>query len=448
LAGDFSYRAFIVQAIVEEGIMVRVRHYTKISLLVFILLMQGILVRSGLADCQMNGGPGSNGTAGNDTIVCDNNPAQPTQVTVAGGSGGNDTIIIDSNNQLGIAGDGTVSGMGISSAAVAGNDTIIVNGNTAAAVYGDFLNTNVNGAADTIIINGTASTVQGDVLTGSVIGGSDTIIINGTVTNAVIGDTHSFPSAGDIVVAGNDTITVNGTVGSVSGETFGAAGTKIGGGDTITINSTAQVNGNVTGEINATVGGNDQITIEVGATVVGTISGGNAAGDYDLLTFTGQTTDQAGYQQIQAFVGCNPCGGSVTIDGQTYTFQNFEQLQNLMTLIVAGSNVVIRFTPQPDDRINWRVGDWLIPIYNHNGDTRGVLVNSLVDGLWIPETDLPTDIPAANTLVDCNDSGSICLYKLAGNGYWMVDANLVVDGRAQHTSVIFDSLNPSTVTSS
>jgi hypothetical protein len=433
----------------QGGMMARFKLCMRMSLLLGILLVQGIFVPSLLADCQVNGVPGSNGTAGNDTIVCDNNPAQPTQVVVAGGTGGNDTITVDSNNQLGIAGDGTVAGMGISSAAVAGDDTITVNGNTAAAVYGDFLNTNVNGGADTIVINGSASTVQGDTLTGSAIGGADSITINGTVTGAVTGDTYSFPSAGDIDIGGGDTITVNGTAGSVSGETFGATGTHVGGNDEIVIGETAVVNGNVTGEINATVGGNDHITVEVGATIVGTISGGNAAGDNDLITFTGTTGDQAGYAQLQALVGCNPCSGTVTVDGQTYTFQNFEQLQNLMTLIGAaqGAQVVIQFNPQPDDRINWQQGDWLIPIYNHNGDTRGVLVRGIVDGLWITETDLPTGIPTENTQVGCSESGNICLYQLAGNGYWMVDANLVIDSRQQHVSVIFDSLNPLTVTS-
>jgi hypothetical protein len=435
-----------------KDIMVRVRHYTKISLLV-IMLLQGILVRSGLADCRVNGVPGSGGTAGDDTIVCDNDPAPPAPTVVGGGAAGNDTITIDSDNHALISGDGTVGGGTLSSVGVAGNDTITVNGNTAAHVYGDLMNGNVNGGADTIIINGTATSVQGDVIARNATGGADTIIINGTVTDVVTGDTHSYAIAGNLAVGGNDTIIVNGTVGNtVDGDwfRFSTGGTRVGGNDTIIINSTAQVNGNVTGETDATIGGDDTITIEVGATVLGTISGGNVAGDFDTLTFTGSTSDQAGYAQLQALVGCNPCNGTVTIDGYTYTFTNFEQFVNLMTLIVALPNaqVIITFNPPPDDRINWQEGDWLTPIYNHNGDVRGILALGPADDLWIPETELPTGIPAENTLVGCNVSNTVCLYQLAGNGYWQVNANLVVDGLPQLVTVIFDSLNPTTVTSS
>ena len=97
-----------------------------LAIIVVLITITAGLLRPALADCQVNGVPGANGTAGDDTIICDNDPAQPSNVVVAGGAGGNDTIIIDSNNQLGITGDGTVNGMGLSSSAVAGSDTIIV----------------------------------------------------------------------------------------------------------------------------------------------------------------------------------------------------------------------------------------------------------------------------------------------------------------------------------
>jgi hypothetical protein len=425
------------------------------KLLVIIVVLISItagLLRPALADCQVNGVVGSNGTAGDDTIICDNNPAPAGNVAVAGGVG-NDTIIIDSNAQLGIAGDGTVAGMGIISAPVAGADTIIVNGTTNAAVYGDFLNTNVNGAADTITINGTVSSVEGDTTTGTAVNGGDTITINGTVTGNVMGDTQAFPSAADTNVAGNDTITVNGTVGgNVIGDNMGAIGTRIGGSDTIIINSTAQVTGNVNGEVNATVGGNDSVTISVGATVTGTISGGNVAGDFDTIIFSGTISDAAGYNQIQTFVSCNPCSGSVTIDGHTYNFTNFEQLQNLLTLYIPPGPVTpvpveITISQPPDDRINWGYGDWLAPIYNHNGTERGISIFAGDDGLWIPETALPTTIPAETTLVACNTSSTICLYQLGGSGYWQVSVNLVIDGIAQQVTVTFDSLNPTILSS-
>jgi hypothetical protein len=429
------------------------RRKLLVIIVVLITITAGLL-RPALADCEVNGAVGSNGTAGDDTIICDNNPAPAANVTVAGGSGGNDTIIIDSNAQLGVTGDGTVSGMGILSAPVAGADTIIINGNTNATVYGDFLNSNVNGASDTITINGAVNTVQGDASTGSSIAGADIITVNGTVTNNVVGDVLSFPSAGDIYIGGNDTIIINGTVGStVNGEQLGALGTQIGGGDTIIINSTAQVNGNINGETNATVGGNDTVTIGVGATVTGTISGGNVAGDFDTIIFSGTTSDATGYNQVQTFVGCNPCTGSVTIDGHTYNFTNFEQLQNLLTLYIPPSPVApvpveITISQPPDDRINWGYGDWLAPIYNHRGGERGISVYWPADELWIPETALPTLIPAENTLVACNASNTVCLYQLSGSGYWQINVNVVINGVPQQVTVTFDNLNPTILSNS
>jgi hypothetical protein len=444
LGNNFIYRA--------RGIMSRVRHYGKISLLVFILLLQGILVRSGLADCEVNGVSATNGTAGDDVIVCDDNPSPPTTTAVGGGSGGNDTIIINNDNAATVTGDGdVVSAIAINQVAVAGEDTIIINATTSAVVLGDAMLPGYSGADDAITINGKAYLVYGDYVSGTASGGDDTITINGTLDSWVLGDYQWAGSAGDKFTGGNDTIIVNGTIrsGGVRGDLARGTGTSIGGGDTIIISGTAIVNGVVEGDTDVTVGGNDSITIEVGATITGTISGGNVAGDFDILTFTGSTSDQAGYAQLQALVGCNPCSGTVTIDGYTYTFTNFEQFVNLMTLVVAssGAQVVITFNPPPDDRINWQEGDWLTPIYNHNGDVRGILALGSADDLWIPETDLPTGIPAENRLVGCNESNTLCLYRLAGNGHWQVNANLVVDGLPQLVTVIFDSLDPTTVTS-
>jgi hypothetical protein len=318
--------------------------------IIICLVVIAALWRPVAANCQVNGAVGVNGTAGNDTIVCDNNPAVPVnQNLIGGGSAGNDTIIINSNNQTLIAGDGVTSPFSLSSAGVAGSDSITINGVTAADVYGDYLSGGVNAAGDAITINGQARTIYGDYAGGTANGGNDTIIINGTVTNAVNGDTQWIATAGNVFRGGDDTITVNGTVGSINGDSLLTQGTRIGGADTIIINGTAIVNGSITGETNASVGGNDTVTISTGATINGTISGGNAAGDFDTLTFTGSTTDAAGYTQVQALVGCNPCSGTVTIGGKTYNFINFEQLVNLMTLIAIPANtpVVIMLDNQP-----------------------------------------------------------------------------------------------------
>ncbi|MEZ4666784.1 MAG: hypothetical protein R3E39_02490 [Anaerolineae bacterium] len=425
----------------------------RIALALIILVVGlGALLYPVAADCQVNGGAGSGGGAGADTIVCDNNPAPPAETVVGGGDGGNDQITIDSSNQTDVAGDGIVTAPNaMNSAGVAGNDTITINGNTSANVSGDLLNAGVNGGNDTIVINGSAGNVYGDVTGQTASGGNDNITVNGTVTGEVAGDLQSAATGASIYTGGDDTITINGTVGSVSGDNLiNGLGTSIGGADNITIGSNAQVNGNVSGETGATVGGDDTVTIVAGATITGVISGGNVAGDNDTLIFSGTTTDAAEYNQVQAFVGCNPCAGTVTVGGQTYTFQNFEQLVNLLTLVIppgTSAPVVITFRKAPDDRINWQEGDWLAPIYNHKGPDRGIFVYWPADELWIPEADLPNGIPASNTKVGCNPSGTMCLYKLAGNGYWQVNVNVTIDGLPQHVTVIFDDLNPTTVTS-
>jgi hypothetical protein len=306
------------------------------------------------ADCRVNGVVGADGTAASDTIVCDNNPAVPVDVVVAGGTGGNDQITVNSSNQLIVAGDATVSSpVSVATVNTAGNDTITINGNTSALVVGDYTDPDVTGGIDIITINGSAAIVYGDMSSGNATGGGDTIIINGTVTGQVTGDSEAGAAPVSNQVGGIDTIIINGTAGSVAGEDFLATDADVGGGDIIIINGSAQVNGNVSGEENAAIGGNDEITVGVGAVITGIVSGGNAAGDFDTLTLTGNTSDVAGYNQVQALIGCNPCNGSVTVDGNTYTFQNFEQLINLLMLINPGvpKTVVITLNPEPPEPV-------------------------------------------------------------------------------------------------
>jgi hypothetical protein len=80
-------------------------------------------------------------------------------------------------------------------------------------------------------------------------------------------------------------------------------------------------------------GGNDTMIVHVNSLVVGTMDGGP---DFDTLTFTGPTDDEAGWAQVQAFSNCNPCAGTITLNGRSYTFTNFEALRNLLTLIGRG----------------------------------------------------------------------------------------------------------------
>src|SRR5688572_21633580 len=156
--------------------------------LICVFMLAGVL-RPALADCRVNGGIAVNGTTGDDTILCDNNPSAPSgQPFVAGGAGGDDTITINSDNQAYVSGDANTTSSTIGTVGAAGADTIIINGNTSAFVYGDDVNGGVTPGNDTITINGQAAIVYGDSGAGTVVSGSDTITINGTVTTAVIGD--------------------------------------------------------------------------------------------------------------------------------------------------------------------------------------------------------------------------------------------------------------------
>jgi hypothetical protein len=77
------------------------------------------------------------------------------------------------------------------------------------------------------------------------------------------------------------------------------------------------------------------VNITVGNAIInGTIDGGGQT-TADTISFNGNAT-QAEVNAAQAFVGCNPCAGTLTAGGQSYTFLNFEAFINLLTVIAAG----------------------------------------------------------------------------------------------------------------
>jgi hypothetical protein len=285
-------------------------------------------------------------SAGNDNIACDNTPPPGGAIE---GLDGDDTINIDStvNGAIIVTGgdqggptpesgsdtitnDGTVgiiAGDGFMTGG-SGNDVIVNNGTITIDVFGE----GPDGASsgnDVIINNGNVdNNVFGDGYNGPG-SGSDTLVNNGNVTGSVYGDSFGGASSG------NDNITNNGTANNIYGDNDSGFGY---GSDTIDNSATGTVNniiagggddnitnsGNVDNNIDAGYG-NDTVTIQGNdATVGGTIDGG---ADYDTLTFNLSTNDPAQAEAWAAeFAAANPNGGTITINGHTYTWTNFEEL--------------------------------------------------------------------------------------------------------------------------
>ncbi len=295
-----------------------------------------------VAECNVNGTPGYDGTSGNDTITCDSVPVAGLLEGV-GGQGGSDTIIIEEGSTVSyVGGDAVGQPDSISSGDPAvmpppASDTIIVNG-TVNAVFGDF-SAHYSGADDTIIIGvtGNVNEVVGD---GAAIpylvnlqGGNDLIIIDGVVNNNVSGDNLS-DLYGELGVGGNDTIIINGTVG---GNVEGYIGN-----DTITLNGT--VNGSVNGGY-----GNDTIVVNDGANggADGTLLLNGDAGN-DTLVFGFTINSEDDYNALAALIASGAANGSITINGQTITWSSFEQLVNaLIANFSVGSKLTFK-----DNRIN------------------------------------------------------------------------------------------------
>jgi len=312
----------------------------RLSPVICFMVVVGVLAPTSmvLADCQPDG------TAADDTIVCTGNDLDG----VYGGEG--DDTITNDGAAAHLTGDTTLF-----IGPIAGDDTIINNGTTE-QIIGDLAFD--DGGDDTIINNGTVNMVivGDDVANGQ--GGNDTITNNGVIQQTIFGD-----AAQD---GGDDTITNNGTVGwdilgdsassggndvivntgTVDGSIYGdnADTNPLAGDDTI-INS-----GTVGGVIDAEAG-DDTVTLEDGANGgaddVLVIDGGAGT---DVLVFSFTITDPELYDQIAAEIAAqSPAGGSITINGQTYIWSNFEQLVNLLRF--AGTRpVTVRLN---DGRLNF-----------------------------------------------------------------------------------------------
>lgn len=337
-----------------------------------LILSALLLIATGLfaftrTQAQCEGEPA---TAGDDTIVCTAENSNDYDVV---GDSGNDTIIIQPGatgveGDLAVIGDeyggpgagddyivnnGSVESIygdaydGIGS----GNDTIINNGTVNYDIYAD-------GGDDTVINNGSVGYVTGAEGNDTIVNngtvdytfeggdGNDTLINNGVSNTTITGDNSEGAGTGNDVIinnglavenivgdsefedsSGNDTI-IN--TGQVNGTIYGDSETANGTGNDTIVNS-----GTVGGGIDAG-GGNDAVVLQNFGTVNGMVDGG--AG-FDTLQFDISSAD---YDQLLEWAdqifAANPNGGTITLNGVTYTWVNFEELVQLLNLAALNGN--------------------------------------------------------------------------------------------------------------
>jgi hypothetical protein len=248
-------------------------------------------------------------TAGDDNTLCDDdpdgvlNPAGADAITVQDGATLTGPIV---------TGDG--------------GDTITNNG-TIAVALDNGLGVWAVGDGSTVTNNG-AITTSGTDAEGIYVQGSSTVVNNGTITTAGASD-----SEGVAAYDGNNTVVNTGTITTTDPDATGidtgggpGSAASFSGDDTVINSGDILTNGGAVGI--ATGEGNDTVVIQ-GGTITGLIDGG---ADTDALQFD-VTVGAEFYEAVAAQIAAaNPTGGSLLINGQTYTWANFEELVSLLQM--------------------------------------------------------------------------------------------------------------------
>lgn len=249
--------------------------------------------------------------------------------SIIGGAGDN-TLTIEADTVVtgAVFGDGIVGGK-------AGSDTIINNGTTVASsdttgtngdIEGDVIALG-NGGDDVLVNNGTVGgDMDGDTaLNGD--GGNDTIINNGAMDDDIDGDNASGNGGDDLIIN-------NGTVGGdIQGDDNNDEQGSVGGNDTIVINGV--VEGKVDGDAGVQTGGDDVVILQDDA------NGGSdntlyiyGQGGNDTLVFNFMVADQPTIDTLsEQIANANPLRGSLDYNGQTFTWEGFEQVSNQLMLL-------------------------------------------------------------------------------------------------------------------
>jgi hypothetical protein len=330
-------------------------------------------------------------------------------ITVIGGGGG-----IEQSNGF-VINNGTIlatgSGIGIDTKGegdAINNGTITMLGEWATGIRAT--------GGGNVINNGVVNVPQGDGIKSG--NGSHLIVNNGTITagdNAIWGNQGDDTFINNGIINGrvflgldDDTVTnngiVNGTVSLSSG------------------NDTVTNNGTVNGAINLGAG-NDTMTVR--GVVTGTMDGG---ADWDTLIFdmTVEGTSSDLNALAREMAAANPAGGSITINGYTFTWVNFESLINLLRFIESNPN------PRPcafDGRINAFDCQAPVTLYYHPLQIWGVDPNTGAGTFAFSITQEQIDaagIPTSGTVLIASGTHPvtglpISLYRHA-NGAFQINA--------------------------
>ncbi|MBE0690399.1 MAG: calcium-binding protein, partial [Anaerolineae bacterium] len=262
----------------------------------------------------------------------------------------------------GIVGNPSETGMDGTIDGGAGNDTITNNGSVATNIDGgDGNDTMTNNGSVTSVVNswdsGTTTTpgsmdggAGDDTITnsatgtvGEILGGADndTITNDGSAENIDAGDgadhvTNTGVVRGIIITGdGVDSLMNTGTVDTIQTGNGGDTVTNTGAGNVQQIQTGAGadtvVEGATVGVVIDTGEGDDVVRLIDGARV-SLIDGGD---NFDILRFEFADVAQNEYEALEALLSVpgSAAYGSITIGAQVYTWQNFEDLVNLMTYI-------------------------------------------------------------------------------------------------------------------
>lgn len=205
--------------------------------------------------------------------------------------------------------------------------------------------------------------------------------------------------------------------------------TTNGGGGDIAIT----INNSVGGSVKASTSGGDvTVTLNDGATVGGSIDGGGGDDPEDsgtsTLIFNLQTEDEAEFEAAAATLGLQGSSGSIIVNGQTYTWANFDALVDNLYLIIREAeargeavDIVINVDPPPSCA---PAGTALfvngsITVIRYDGGPG--LTLSAAEAAAVP---VPTE---QHTLVATSADGTISLYRLT-TGEWQINVGPAGDG--------------------
>ena len=336
------------------------------------------------------------------------------------GNGGDD-IIINTGSLGGIDGDYIfINRATFETTITYGGDDLITNEGVVGGISGDSLYfypdsdyasvatpqpTTILGGNDTIINNGQIGTEQyplgavgiiGDDIQSPGEGGDDTITNNGTIYGSIIGDGVSRIAGDTNIIGGQDIITNTGIVTSdIKGDfivdmapvfnngEWGFNETISNDGNNDTITNSGTVGGTIFAE-----GGDDLIILQTGA---------NGGDDNNLPLDGGIGTDTLRFEfalnqtQIDEINALDPANDSYTIDGQTFTWTNFEVIEAQASVNCDGTDNddTIDCTSSPNtpdaivdgglgnDNITVQAG---VTVSEVNGDSQSGGVASVGDG--------------------------------------------------------------------